>query len=63
MGMSSGNFSISDKASIDALHVTIKEAISATNENSKSVKRLTTVAIGLAVVQAIAAVIQIWPTN
>ena len=57
----SGGISISDKESIEAVHKTLKEAIEATNKNSTSVNRLSVVAIVLASVQAVSAVVQIWP--
>ena len=62
MSTTGGSFGISDKESIDALHKTIRESIIATTENSKSMKRLTGVAIFLTAVQTVATVVPIWPS-
>ena len=54
----SGSFSFDNSPSIDAVHETLKDAVEATNENSKFVNRLSKAAIILAIVQTLAAIVQ-----
>jgi hypothetical protein len=60
MTTTSGSFSVSDKASIEALHQTIKEAIAATDRSATSMHRLTRVGVVIAITGAVLASLQVY---
>ena len=58
MAVTGGSLTVSDKDSIDALHVTVKSAIAAAVRSEKAMRDLTKVGLVVAVVGAILAGLQ-----